>query len=453
MKLPIPVLSWMCFMTWGARITVGLVTPSAGTPGEADVPSETSSTSFTLDVQDRAAPFEGSQGQLDCGNHTLVPGQDVTILSENYPEKYPTNYYCKWHFQASSPESRITISCGDFDMENCTLSSLRIRGLGLSERYCNVQDNVTLMSANGFMKVVFKTSESSAARRGFNCTVSATNVVTVATKSNCRCGQVNRVARIVGGVPTEMHEYPWQVAITPVGLSRPFCGGSIISDRYVLTAAHCVAGGTPVNVRVTIGEHDWKKNSETPYTKSLMVDEIIVRPDYEPTTVDNDVALLKLSSPIEFPADNKIAPICLPPPDNLYENVKATGTGWGRLSFGGIQPSELREVTMSTMSNVICNMLYFGLVTDNMICAGHLFGLKSPCQGDSGGPLVTDGGSDTPYMVQIGIVSWGTICGLPGQPAVFARVNNYLDWIEENTADSTICPSPNQSSNDSLVQH
>ncbi|XP_066939680.1 venom serine protease 34-like [Macrobrachium rosenbergii] len=334
--------------TWGPSVTVGFVTPSAETPNDAEVPSEEPSSPPTLDVRGSAAPLGGSREQLECGNHILVPGQGVTILSENYPEKYPTNRICKWNFQASSPKSRITILCSDFDMEDCSLSSLRIRSQGLSIRYCNFQKNMTITSANDFMKVVFKTRGSSATRRGFNCTVSATDVVVVSKRSNCRCGQVNRVSKIVGGVVTELHEYPWQVAITPLGLSRPFCGGSIISDRYVLTAAHCVAGKTPVNVRVTVGEHDWQDDSETPFTKSLLVDE-----------------------------------------------------------------------------------------------------------GDSGGPLVTDGGSDSPYeyMVQIGIVSWGIICGFPGQPAVFARVNNYLDWIEENTADSTFCPSPNQSSNESLAQH
>ncbi|XP_064100784.1 transmembrane protease serine 9-like [Macrobrachium nipponense] len=257
---------------------------------------------------------------------------------------------------------------------------------------------------------------------------------------SCKCGRRNPVTRIVGGQPTTVHEYPWQVALTTS--TRPFCGGSIISKQWILTAAHCVSGSSPSDFTVVIGEHDWSTTSETTSTERRQVSNIIVHSQYDSTTLDNDMALLKLSSPISFPLDNKIAPVCLPDPNNDYANVDAIVTGWGTTSSGGSQPYELYEVTVPTMTNSKCSQAYSGEITSNMICAGLDAGGKDSCQGDSGGPMVTAGNAAQTFMIQIGVVSWGYGCAAAGNPGVYARVNNYLSWISSNTAGSETCPRP-----------
>ncbi|XP_042229941.1 trypsin-like, partial [Homarus americanus] len=256
------------------------------------------------------------------------------------------------------------------------------------------------------------------------------------------CGQVNRQTRIVGGQPTEIHEYPWQVALVSSSGSTPFCGASIISNQWILTAAHCAAVMTTSNM-VVIGEHKYTSTSETSATERLSIAQIIVHPSYNRNTYDNDIALLKLTNPITFTSDNKIAPVCFPTSGELYSNVDATVTGWGTLTSGGSQPNTLYEVTVPTMTNDKCKTKYSSSgITSNMICAGTDAGGKDSCQGDSGGPMVTAGDSSQRFMVQIGVVSWGYGCADADYPGVYARVTNYLTWIEAKIAGSTTCLPP-----------
>ncbi|XP_066986715.1 trypsin alpha-3-like [Macrobrachium rosenbergii] len=136
------------------------------------------------------------------------------------------------------------------------------------------------------------------------------------------------------------------------------------------------------------------------------------------------MALIKLPSTITFPADNKIAPVCLPDPGNAYANMNATVTGWGTTASGGNQTQQLYEVVVPTMTNTKCQQSYgTASITANMICAGLDAGGKDSCQGDSGGPLVTEGNAAQTFMVQIGVVSWGNGCALPNFPGVYARTS------------------------------
>ncbi|XP_064099771.1 transmembrane protease serine 9-like [Macrobrachium nipponense] len=274
-------------------------------------------------------------------------------------------------------------------------------------------------------------------------TSTATSTNASLPSNTCRCGRRNPVVRIVGGQPTTVHEYPWQVSLTTQVSNRPFCGGSIISNQWVLTAAHCAAAASPSNLYVVIGEHNWATTSETNVTQKIKALFMIVHPQYNSNTLDNDMALIKLESAVTFPADNKIAPVCLPDPGNAYANVNATVTGWGTTASGGTQPQELYEVVVPTMTNTKCQQSYgTNSITANMICAGVDVGGKDSCQGDSGGPLVTEVNAVQTFMVQIGVVSWGNGCALPNYPGVYARVNNYLDWISANIAGSETCPRP-----------
>jgi len=261
----------------------------------------------------------------------------------------------------------------------------------------------------------------------------------------CNCGLAVRAKRIVGGEETEVSEYPWQVGMVSTGYNRVWCGGSVISDQWILTAAHCVTGDSPSDIEVLLGEHDYKDNSETNAIRAKIT-EIISHPNYNGNTYDMDFALLKLKKKIDFSANSHIRPICLPDNVNeLYTNAEAIVTGWGTTSSGGSLSSTLQEVMVKVTSNSDCDKDYggSGMITSNMICAKRSG--KDSCQGDSGGPLVSSNGGDGvtagQNYEQVGVVSWGYGCAHPSYPGVYARTTTQLDWIKSKTGSSwSTCP-------------
>ncbi|CAL4060273.1 unnamed protein product [Meganyctiphanes norvegica] len=251
------------------------------------------------------------------------------------------------------------------------------------------------------------------------------------TDASCKCGQ-KTVGRIVGGTTAQVNEWPWQAALMYGGNSQ-FCGGSLIADRYVLTAAHCTEGLRAGEVSVRLGDHRLSTTSESNQL-TRTVSQIINHPNYQAGAEINDIALLKLSSPVSFRTG--VWPVCLPPKVPTYANKVATATGWGTTSSGGSSSDVLREVDVRVWSNTECRRTQYGSsIEDTMMCAGQTG--KDSCQGDSGGPLVfKDGGNN---YDQIGVVSWGYGCGAQNAPGVYTRVNKYMDWIKTNTKDGTYC--------------
>jgi len=238
----------------------------------------------------------------------------------------------------------------------------------------------------------------------------------------------------VGGHATQSNEYPWQVGLLSSRFSsRPFCGGTLLSDKDVLTARHCTDDATVAYV--TLGDHDVSKNDGE---KKVKVCGITNHPNYNSQTVDYDFAILRLCETVSFTTD--IRPACLPASSSTnYDSRQAVVSGWGTLSSGGSVPNVLHEVAVSTMSNTKCrggSTDYNSAdITSRMICAGA--GGKDACQGDSGGPLVTkeSGG----YYTVIGVVSWGFGCADARAPGVYSRVTNQLSWIKSSMRGST-CP-------------
>ncbi|XP_066973552.1 trypsin-1-like [Macrobrachium rosenbergii] len=383
---------------------------------------------------------------LSGSSTSLGPGQSVTIQSQNYPSPYSTPQNCTWQFTGQLTESKITIGCNVFELNSCGFSFVEVTYSGAVSRYCGVVSELKETSTSNKMTVNFVATSKGKKQNGFQCTVTASDASVTPpptpppSTSSCRCGVVNRNARIVGGTVAQLYEYPWQAAMTSKTSNAPFCGASIIASEWILTASHCVYGTTADSIDIVVGEYDWSLPNET-NSAVYTVSAIYRHPQYNISTFDNDLALLKLSQPITFQSDNKIAPICLPPPDLLYENVNATVTGWGTLSSGGTQPTMLYEAVVPTMTNAKCNTLLSNQVTVNMICAGKDAGGVDSCQGDSGGPLVTNSQSGT-YMELIGVVSWGYGCAEPNKPGVYARVNKFLSWISSTTGAASGCPHP-----------
>merc|ERR1719391_770073 len=226
--------------------------------------------------------------------------------------------------------------------------------------------------------------------------------------TNCKCGVANGLSsRIVGGTFTEKNKYPWQVGLTSRNGNSPYCGGSLISNKEVLTAAHCNENKRASDIFVLLGEHDVTfSDGELKVT----VCGVANHPNYNPRTNDYDFAVLTLCDTVTF--TRTIRPVCLPPSSrhgSRYERVNAIVSGWGATLQSGSKSSKLMEVGVKTMSNAQCtasNTIYRpSQVTDRMICAANPG--KDSCQGDSGGPLVTKSGIS---HFLIGVVSWGSGC-------------------------------------------
>ncbi|XP_069939742.1 trypsin [Cherax quadricarinatus] len=255
-----------------------------------------------------------------------------------------------------------------------------------------------------------------------------------AQRCPCSCGLPNRRARVVGGNYAEFNEYPWMVTL--MYKNHFYCGGTLISDRYVLTAAHCIRGVSVHSLQVMVGDHIRSFPIET-NSKEYRVVYAIYHPHFNHTTYNNDIALIKLNHKVEYKWYSR--PACLPLPDSDYVGELGVVTGWGRVGEKGDPTDTLKEALLPIFSNPVCRALRYHPheITDNMMCAGYVHGGTDSCHGDSGGGLLWQGNDGK--MDVIGVVSWGDGCGRRGYPGVYTRVTNYLSWIEEHTKDSCYC--------------
>ncbi|KAL2078805.1 hypothetical protein ACEWY4_026490 [Coilia grayii] len=239
------------------------------------------------------------------------------------------------------------------------------------------------------------------------------------------CGRPPLNTRIVGGQDAPVGAWPWQASLHR---SRHFCGGSLINNQWVLTAAHCFPSSSTSGLRVYLGRQS--QEGSNPNEVSRTVSEIIRHEDYDSNTSDNDIALLRLSSSVTF--TNFIRPVCLAAAGSTYNAGTNTWvTGWGTIRTGVPLPSPqtLQEVEVPVVSNSVCNSNYNTediSISSNMLCAGLEEGGKDSCQGDSGGPQVSQQGS---VWVQGGVVSFGVGCAQAEFPGVYTRVSRYQSWI------------------------
>uniref|UniRef100_A0A0K8VIH4 CLIP domain-containing serine protease n=2 Tax=Bactrocera latifrons TaxID=174628 RepID=A0A0K8VIH4_BACLA len=262
------------------------------------------------------------------------------------------------------------------------------------------------------------------------------------------CGGVTISNKIYGGSDADLYEFPWMVLLEynrrSGGLSTN-CAGSLINNRYVLTAAHCVKGAIEKQigqlVGVRLGEYDTTKQTDcngyscAPKAIRVGIEEIIPHNQYRDNAAnkENDIALIRLDQDIRF--SDSIRPICLPSAVAQERSAPASDTlytvaGWGRtLHSPKSAVKQKLQVPLVDLSQ--CQRKYRERkvkVVSNQLCAGGHYAEDS-CDGDSGGPLMHF--RNNAWVLE-GIVSFGYKCGLSGWPAVHTRVANYDDWIRSN---------------------
>jgi secreted trypsin-like serine protease len=238
------------------------------------------------------------------------------------------------------------------------------------------------------------------------------------------------VFKVYGGIDATPSDWPFLVAIFSAREPRPFCGGSLVNQQWVLTAAHCAYRnqlGPPLRGADTLNVHRSTAAGE-PKGPGMPVAKVIAHPQYNGRAQQNDVALLRLRAPLDLES-SKLAMLATPHSESIWgrSGVCAAAAGWG---LGARANAPLQAVNIPVVEQQECRDALsptFDIQPGPHICAGYMSGGADACRGDSGGPLIVRAGP-TGYLL-IGVVSFGRACALPRSPGVYARVSAYRDWI------------------------
>lgn len=255
-----------------------------------------------------------------------------------------------------------------------------------------------------------------------------------------------RASRIVGGIDAEVASAPWQVMLYKRSPQELLCGASLISDQWILTAAHCILyppwnkNLTVDDILVRLGKHNRAK-FERGIEKIVAIDEIIVHPKYDwKTNLNRDIALLHMRKPVIF--TDEIHPVCLPSKTVaaflMSEGFKGRVTGWGNLketwnpSMRNL-PAVLQQIHLPIVDQNICRSSTSVKITDNMFCAGYNpedTQRGDACEGDSGGPFVMKYPAENRWY-QVGIVSWGDGCDRDGKYGFYTHLFRMTRWMRK----------------------
>ena len=245
--------------------------------------------------------------------------------------------------------------------------------------------------------------------------------------------------RIVGGYEAQPGAWPWMVGLVYSGYDiyhGQYCGGVLISSKWVLTAAHCVDNQSIFDFYIVSGIHDLIADSGNRFD----VKQIIQHPGFSSDKNDYDYALVELTTNAPQTPIAIYSGLSFGGADKSLTGEIVTVIGWGSTSPSGkIYPNKLQQVELPVISNATCNEAYPSEITDNMICAGYAEGGKDSCFGDSGGPLMAriDG-----EWVHAGVVSWGQGCAEPGFYGVNARSSEAVSFIKQHVSDASFAPQP-----------
>uniref|UniRef100_A0A8D3C7B7 trypsin n=3 Tax=Scophthalmus maximus TaxID=52904 RepID=A0A8D3C7B7_SCOMX len=221
--------------------------------------------------------------------------------------------------------------------------------------------------------------------------------------------------KIVGGYECEPYSQAHQVSLNS---GYHFCGGSLVNENWVVSAAHCYKS----RVEVRMGEHNIKVTEGS--EQFISSSRVIRHPNYSSYNINNDIMLIKLSKPATL--NQYVQPVALPSacaPAGTMCKV----SGWGNTMSSTADKNKLQCLDLPILSERDCENSYPGMITPAMFCAGYLEGGKDSCQGDSGGPVVCNGELQ-------GVVSWGYGCAERDHPGVYAKVCLFNDWLETTMA-------------------
>ncbi|XP_076065729.1 venom protease-like [Oratosquilla oratoria] len=251
------------------------------------------------------------------------------------------------------------------------------------------------------------------------------------------CGR-SQSFRITLGLEADLHQFPWIAAlgVTVQGQFFSLCGGTLVTRRHVLTAAHCFGSNSaPDPTDVKLGEHNLLRDDDGANPESFKIIDVRSHPAYNPRDISNDIAMVKLDRDVTFSLG--IQPACLPDKfkDDTFVGKNLTVAGWGTISSKSLVSSPtLLFANIPVVPLNTCQTNYKNgnlrrqpALGSSQICAG--IGGQDACKGDSGGPLMVNKVLQT-YVV--GVVSFGVECGRPDFPGIYTRTGAYLDWIKDN---------------------
>uniref|UniRef100_A0A8C8DCI3 Acrosin n=1 Tax=Oncorhynchus tshawytscha TaxID=74940 RepID=A0A8C8DCI3_ONCTS len=243
-------------------------------------------------------------------------------------------------------------------------------------------------------------------------------------------------SRVVGGRNAPLGAWPWQVSVQV--RSWHLCGGTIVNSLWVLTAAHCF---TIVPLRVVAGLNVLTEPGQ--YSQCRYVVEVRAHEKFHHPSYSNDIALLRLSSPLEY--TDFVQPVCTVEDEMEEFNLNLNQcfiSGWGSTSFKGKPMDILQEAEVELFEQNTCNQIdwYNGYIKNGMICAGFETGGVDTCQGDSGGPLQCFSEDQEKFYI-VGVTSFGDACGLPKRPGVYTMASKYSAWLKttQSRSLSAVC--------------
>lgn len=374
--------------------------------------------------------------------------QMVLVQSKNFPAPYPPGFTCRWTIKSPN-NTRISLTCDTFNVPKCVgcrgPEGFYVSRSGDAEfkdaKLFYGQSFSPLESVSNSLSIIFVSQRSSKRMVGrFNCRVEIAEEETnraTATLAQCSCGWTNNRFRIVNGQPAGVNEFPFMCGVVTDQPDDPvMCGCTLISSRYVLTAAHCVRSLSVSSTAVLLGDHDTSTGTDTSSAIVVRAAEFKPYPYYDLTTQRYDLALIRLQSPVSY--NQNIGPACLPIQTANWDLRGQTVTvmGWGTTSFGGPRSSVLMKTYVNIIDMSYCNATYGSQVSwDTQYCT---YGEGTDaCQSDSGGPVVWRNPYTGRYEL-VATVEYGQGCAF-GYPSINNRVAPFLQWISDNTPGEVFC--------------
>ncbi|KAK4884987.1 hypothetical protein RN001_001258 [Aquatica leii] len=373
----------------------------------------------------------------------VAMGQKYYIYNREYPKFYGPATSCRW-IGETSPNAVIVVTCEDINLPpstNCQQDRLVISTSGDSKfkdghNYCGSGSMSTVSTGNRVAIGLIASWFSMGGR--FLCTITAiqsNNTNEVSQGSKCDCGW-RQQRRIVGGVDAGVNEFPLMAAMIHLLKRDLTCGASLIATRYALTAAHCVINESIKTFALLVGDHNLNSGTDTASAALFLLEDFIAHPDYNLTSRENDIAVVKTEKTIPFGGD--VGPVCLPFRYSTSDFIGRTviALGWGTIEFTGPRSEVLQKVDLTVIQNSKCQQeLTNTKIFNSELCT---YGEdKDACQFDSGGPILWYD-SNTRRLQLIGVISYGIGCG-GGFPSVNTRVTSYLAWIITVTSDADYC--------------